>query len=132
MRLEQGADLVVGRRLDGKRRGSGGRRHPGFAGFGSLHIAGDDAAVRPRALDAGHVLALQASLRAGLAAIPAIASQYNDGGAERAARNESYLRNNIVYTLGEDEIRGLREFYRRAHGAGLLPRVPELRFHGHR
>jgi len=25
----------------------------------------------------------------------------------------------------------LREFYRRAHAAGLIPRVPELRFYAH-
>ena len=42
---------------------------------------------------------------------------------------ESYLRNNIIYTLGEAEVAGLREFYRRAHALGLIPRVPELRFH---
>ena len=26
---------------------------------------------------------------------------------------------------------GLREFYRKAHGLGLISRVPELRFYGH-
>ena len=35
-----------------------------------------------------------------------------------------------VFTLGEEEQRGLREFYRRAHALGLIPRLPELRFHG--
>ena len=30
--------------------------------------------------------------------------------------------------LSEQE--GLREFYRRAHALKLIPRVPELRFHG--
>jgi len=35
----------------------------------------------------------------------------------------------LVYELGEDEVAGLREFYRRAHALSLLPAVPELRFH---
>jgi predicted solute-binding protein len=43
--------------------------------------------------------------------------------------NEAYLRENIVFTFGEEEVAGLREFYRRAHALGLVPRVPELRFH---
>ena len=47
----------------------------------------------------------------------------------RAAKYESYLRENIVYRLGEDEQAGLREFYRRAHALSLIPAVPELRFH---
>ncbi len=34
------------------------------------------------------------------------------------------------YALGEEEQAGLREFYRRAFALGLVPRVPELRFHG--
>jgi chorismate dehydratase len=80
-----------------------------------------------------HVQALQESLLAGLAAIPEIASQYNGpGDAARAARNEQYLRTNIVYALGEDALRGLREFYRRAHAQNLIARVPELRFHADR
>ena len=40
-----------------------------------------------------------------------------------------YLRESIVYRLGEDERAGLREFYRRAHALSLIPAVPELRFH---
>jgi predicted solute-binding protein len=78
------------------------------------------------------VVRLQAALAEGLAALPAIASSYNGLGAGRAAVNEAYLRSNIVFTLGEAETAGLREFYRRAHALGLIPRVPELRFHGDR
>jgi hypothetical protein len=37
----------------------------------------------------------------------------------------------MVYDLGEPEVGGLREFYRRAHALSLIPRIPELRFHGH-
>lgn len=72
---------------------------------------------------------LQASLTSGLAAIPQIASYYNGG--DRAALCESYLRESVVYRFGEDEQRGLAEFYRRCHAAGLIGRVPELRFHAH-
>lgn len=74
--------------------------------------------------------ALQASLRSGLAAIGDIASSYarHDG---EARDNESYLRSNIVFELGDAEQAGLREFYRRAHAQGLIQRVPELRFHAH-
>jgi predicted solute-binding protein len=46
--------------------------------------------------------------------------------------NESYLRENLAFALGSEEQAGLREFYRRAHGLGLIGRVPELRFYGDR
>jgi chorismate dehydratase len=78
------------------------------------------------------VASLQGALAAGLQVLPAIARAYNGagGGADRAALNERYLRNNIVYRLGEAEAAGLTEFYRRAFGLGLVSRVPELRFYG--
>jgi len=89
-------------------------------------------AGRPGAVSPEQVGLLQASLRRGLAAIPAIASNYNGFGPGRADVSESYLRENIVYTLDEAEAAGLREFYRRAHAMGIIPRVPELRFHADR
>jgi chorismate dehydratase len=88
-------------------------------------------AGRPGVVTAAQVARLQESLRAGLGAISAIASSYNGYGAGHGAENESYLRSNMVYDLGEAEVGGLREFYRRAHALGLIPRIPELRFHGH-
>lgn len=87
-------------------------------------------AGRREALDDAVVARLQAAARAGLAALPAVAASYNGHGAGRALFNEAYLRENIVYTFGEGEVAGLREFYRRAHALGLLPRAAELRFHG--
>lgn len=81
-------------------------------------------------VNARHVARLQAALRSGLQELPRIALSYNGHGAERAELNESYLRSNIVYALGPEELAGLREFYRRAHRRGIIPRVPELRFHG--
>jgi chorismate dehydratase len=82
--------------------------------------------ARMGALAAGDVARLQDSLRAGLGAIPEIALAYN----KERARCESYLQEAVAYTLGDDEKRGLSEFYRRAHAQGLIERVPELRFHG--
>jgi chorismate dehydratase len=71
-----------------------------------------------------------AALRSGLAELPRIALAYNGHGAGRAELNESYLRSNIVYALGPEELAGLAEFFRRAHRQGIIPNVPELRFHG--
>jgi chorismate dehydratase len=89
-------------------------------------------AGRPGAVDAAGVHRLQEALRAGQAAFGRIAAQYNGLGAGRGAESEAYLRRNIVYDLGEGELAGLREFYRRARALGLIERVPELRFHGGR
>lgn len=87
-------------------------------------------AGRPGSLAPADVARLQESLRAGLAALPAIASTYNGHGAGLGPLNEAYLRSNMVYDLGAAETAGLTEFFRRAHALGLIPRVPELRFHG--
>jgi chorismate dehydratase len=84
----------------------------------------------PGIVTAEDVETLQASLRAGLASLGAIAAAYNGHGMGYAADNETYLRSNIVYDLGEGELQGLVEFYRRARTLGLISRVPELRFHG--
>ncbi len=86
-------------------------------------------AGRAGAVSAAGVRRLQSALAAGREALPEIAGRYAAGDASRAAKYESYLRENIVYRLGEDEQAGLREFYRRAHALSLIPAVPELRFH---
>jgi len=72
---------------------------------------------------------LQQALASGLASLPEIASRQAQGDAARAAKYEAYLSQNIVYRLGEAEQAGLLEFFRRAHAVGLVPAVPELRFH---
>jgi chorismate dehydratase len=82
-----------------------------------------------RAAPAGTVGRLQEALREGLGAIPRIALAFDGKVPGHAADNEAYLRSNIVYRFGEREQAGLREFYRRAHALGLIPRVPEMRFH---
>jgi chorismate dehydratase len=89
-------------------------------------------AGRPGVVDAEGIARLQRALREGQAAFAQIAAQYNGLGAGRGPESEAYLRRNIVYDLGEEELGGLREFYRRARALGLIDRVPELRFHGHR
>jgi chorismate dehydratase len=89
--------------------------------------AGRDGAIGPDG-----VVRLQQALREGLGSLPAIAASYDGCGAGKGALNEAYLRANIQYGFGEDEAAGLREFYRRAHGLGLIPRLPELRFHADR
>jgi len=87
-------------------------------------------AGRPGVATGSIVAELQESLRQGLGALPAIASSYNGLGGGHAATNEVYLRSNINFRFGEAEAEGLREFYKRAHALGLIPRAPELRFYG--
>jgi chorismate dehydratase len=89
--------------------------------------AGRAGAVTPE-----QVARLQRALQAGLARLDAIAASYNGHAAARRARNEAYLRSNIVFALGDAEAAGLREFYRRAAVLALIPKAPELRFHGDR
>lgn len=86
-------------------------------------------AGRPGTLLPADVARLQQALSEGLSAIPLIAASYDGLGANQAALSEAYLSENIVYRLGEDELAGLREFYRRAFALGAIPRVPELRFY---
>jgi chorismate dehydratase len=86
-------------------------------------------AARPGTLGPEQVLRLRQALAAGLERIPEIATRRGQGVPGRAERNERYLRENIVFGLGEAEASGLREFYRRAHAEALIPAVPELRFH---
>ena len=86
-------------------------------------------AGRPGAVSAPDVRRLQQALREGREAIGSIAACYPSDGGPRETQNATYLRSNIVFTLGEDEKRGLREFYRRAHALDLIPRLPELHFH---
>jgi chorismate dehydratase len=81
-------------------------------------------------LASGDVERLQHALREGLLAIGRIAATYDGHGGGHERENEAYLRRNISYELGEEEKAGLREFYRRAHALSLIPRLPELQFHG--
>jgi chorismate dehydratase len=75
---------------------------------------------------------LQSALATGRGALDEIAADHGGGVASRVATCASYLRRNVVYDLGEEELRGLREFYARAHALDLAPILPELRFHADR
>jgi chorismate dehydratase len=86
------------------------------------------------------VARLRSALAEGLGALPSIAARhangvpgrvaaYANGVPGRVAAYETYLRTNVVYRLGEKEIAGLWEFYRRAHALDLAPAIPELSFH---
>jgi chorismate dehydratase len=75
------------------------------------------------------VTRLQRALASGLTALGEIALRQAHGDPTRAAKYQAYLRDNIVYRLGEAEQAGLVEFFRRAHALSLVPAVPELRFH---
>ena len=79
-------------------------------------------------LSGADIARLQASLAAGIEAIPAIASSYNGGGRRELC--ETYLRKHVRFGFDEDEQRGVLEYYRRSHALGLIERIPELRFHG--
>jgi chorismate dehydratase len=72
---------------------------------------------------------LQAALASGRAHLDLIAERQARGFPGRSERYRAYLRENIVFELGEAEQAGLREFYRRAQALSLIPAVPELRFH---
>ena len=86
-------------------------------------------AGRPGAVTPAGVRRLREALAEGRRAFADIARAQARGSEARAALYEEYLRSNIVYELGEREVAGLREFYRRAHALSIVPAVPELRFH---
>ena len=68
--------------------------------------------------------------RTGNALIPQLASTFaaRHSAAVSSAVYERYLRDNICFELGEQEIEGLYLFYSQAQARGLIEAVPELRF----
>ena len=40
----------------------------------------------------------------------------------------AYYRDGLVYSLGEEELRGLKLFYEKLAKAGMIPAAPPLRF----
>jgi chorismate dehydratase len=96
-------------------------------------------AGRSQAVTAADVERLHEATRSGVEAIPELARKHGsvtranpDEREARARFNESYLREHVSYTLDDEALAGLREFYGRAHANGWLPRVPTLRFYGDR
>lgn len=86
-------------------------------------------AGRPGGLGRDDVRRLHRARREGLAHVGDIAAAYGSPDPAQAALQQEYLTRHIVYDLGADELLGLREFYRRAHALGLIPSLPEARFH---
>jgi chorismate dehydratase len=77
---------------------------------------------RPGAVTAADVTALQAARDEGLANLEAIAEEYAPGDPVRTARAAAYLRDNVRYGLGPEEVAGLQLFLDRAAALGLGPR----------
>ena len=77
---------------------------------------------RAGAVGADDVRSLQAARDEGLANIPAIALEYAPDDPARAARAATYLRDNVRYGLGSEEVAGLQLFLDRAAALGLAPR----------
>lgn len=78
--------------------------------------------AREGVLDDEMCEAFQASARAGLRSVEAIAAETPDPDLVRR-----YLRENIRYGLGAKELAGLQRFLELAAARALLPRVPEVR-----
>jgi chorismate dehydratase len=77
---------------------------------------------RSGAVTPDDVRALQAARDQGLANIPAIAAEYAPDDPPRAAKAAAYLRDNVRYGLGPEEVAGLQLFLDRAAALGLAPR----------
>ena len=85
--------------------------------------AGWTGALRP-----DDVRALRQARDEGVADSDAVARAYYPDDPEREAVARRYLRDNIRYFLGDEELDGLRTFYRYAAEERLVPSAGELRF----
>jgi predicted solute-binding protein len=75
------------------------------------------------------VMALQRARDAGIAQSNAVAAAYYPEDTARQAAARRYLRDNIQYVLGSDEIEGLKTFYRYAGELDLVSFDGTLRFY---
>jgi len=75
------------------------------------------------------VTALQRARDAGVAQSHAVAAEYYPDDTARQAVARRYLRDNIRYFLGDDEVEGLKTFYRYAAELGLAEFDGKLRFY---
>jgi cyclic dehypoxanthinyl futalosine synthase len=82
---------------------------------------------RPGAISPEQERILVDARRAGLERRDAIADAHAERTGLPSASLRAYLRDAVVYDLGDDERRGLDRFYEEAAGAGLLPRT-QVRF----
>lgn len=83
----------------------------------------------PEAVGPDDITALQRARDAGVAQSNAVAAAYYPEDTPRQAVARRYLRDNIRYSLGEDEIAGLTAFYRYAAELGLVTFDGTLRFY---
>ncbi len=83
----------------------------------------------PDAMSPEDVRLLQRARDEGVADADGVARAYYPDDPARQAVARQYLRDNIRYVLGADELEGLRTFYRYAAEAGLVPSAHELRFY---
>lgn len=86
-------------------------------------------AGKENGLTSGEVEMLIESKKQGMAALDEIAGVHARNHSRPPSFYASYLRDNLIYDLGDRERRGLMEFYGLARSRGLVPDVPELRFY---
>jgi chorismate dehydratase len=86
-------------------------------------------AGRSDALSARDVRELQEARDLGVARAGDIARDYFRGDPQRQAVGAKYLRDNIRYTLGDEERAGLELFCTYAAEAGIVPKADRLRFY---
>jgi len=82
----------------------------------------------PGALGADEVRVLQRARDEGVAESDQVARGYYPDDPGRQAVAKRYLRDNIQYFLGDEELEGLKTFYRYAAEAGLVRNAGSLRF----
>ena len=83
----------------------------------------------PGAVSPEDVVALQRARDAGVAQSNAVAAAYYPDDTPRQAVARRYLRDNIRYVLGDDEIEGLKTFYYYARELALVDFDGTLRFY---
>jgi chorismate dehydratase len=82
----------------------------------------------PGALTADDVQVLQRARDEGVAESDQVACAYYPDDLARQAVAKRYLRDNIQYILGDEELEGLQTFYRYAAEESLVPGAGSLRF----
>jgi chorismate dehydratase len=83
----------------------------------------------PGAVSPEDVVALQRARDTGVAQSNAVAAAYYPDDTPRQAVARRYLRDNIRYVLGDDEIEGLKTFYYYARELALVDFDGTLRFY---
>lgn len=86
-------------------------------------------AVRPSVALGHQRFLFESSKRLGLANLETIARRYSEILALPSQRLHHYLTESVNYDLDEENLSGLREFYRLAHQLNILEKPSELRFY---